>query len=126
MGTPMERSKRAFGQEGKFEDVFPQLEDAIVEWIEGPWGGSVSEKGKKGEYENKVSMKEYGGLFHCSSGLCRDGGYEVDREVSFMIKKSEKIKQDSISCAGHESAPGGMKPKSCGNTLYYRITLVYK
>lgn len=132
MGTPMDRSKRVFSSHTKdFNVIFPELEDAIVEWIEGPWGGSITEKGEKGEYEKKVSMKQYGGLFFCSNSLCENGGYEIDHIVRDMVDKGEKIKEDSVKCIGYESMPKklirmGHMRKSCYNHLYYRISLIYK
>jgi hypothetical protein len=123
MNKPMDRGHRVFSYLDKFENVFPQLEDVMVEWIEGRWGGNITERGKKDDYEHEASMKS-GGLFTCSNTLCQNGGYEVDREVSRMIAKGEIIKSGSIYCAGNEGSR--RMPKKCGHVLCYRITLTYK
>lgn len=124
MGEPVDRSKRVFGELGDFDSAFPDLEDVIVDWIEGEsW--SLPEKAKKGEYTEKVSLRDYGGLFRCSASLCVNGGYEVDRIVSDMIRNNEKVREDYVICIGYEKMPGPIN-KSCYNKLYYRITLKYK
>src|SRR5690349_11297329 len=77
MGEPMDRSKLFFPPTRKWEEAFPTLEDAIIDYIESDFGGE--------ERNGTVSLRRQGGILRCGNPLCFHGGYELDREVSRMI-----------------------------------------
>jgi hypothetical protein len=127
MGTPMDRSNRLFGRLAKFEEVYPELEDAILEWVEESQGVYRFRKTNDTNYDNKVSLREYGDLIHCSNGLCRQGGFELGFELSSMVRNKETVKEGSKICAGSEGSPKLRRVyRKCLNGIDYKITLIYK
>lgn len=117
----MDRSNRFFaGPPTTFEEAYPNVEDAIIEWKESTLGINPSGLGR-------ASIKELGGLIQCRNPLCRRGGFEIDFELGMMIRKKETVKEDMLVCPGDEGSPKGRRPgKRCLNGIKYKITVTYK
>lgn len=128
MGDLMDRSNRVFGTLVRFEEAFPQLEDVVLEYVEtGNGVYSWNKPTPQNKYVNKVSMKEYGGVIRCSNGLCRQGGYELDRVVYEMLRTGKTVGEGSTICAGSEGSPKLRRVyRKCYNGIEYKITLVPK
>jgi hypothetical protein len=119
MGEPMDRSRRVFGTLSSFDKVFPQLEDALVPFIE----YELASEKRHGTH----SLRTWGGLMHCGNSRCRRGGYEVDRVVSEMIRENVTEKEFELRCPGDEGTPKGRKRgQNCYRSIKGKVTLKYK
>ena len=96
MGIPMRRDRRLFSELTTFEDAFPQLADAVVEYREEGKGASgTSGRGAAGD-------ETLEGLIPCSNPGCRSGGFEVDRLFHEMLEKGETRREGVLACPGSE------------------------
>lgn len=96
MGIPMRRDRRLFSELATFEDAFPQLEDAIVEYREEGEGAS----GTTGRAAAAAETLE--GLIPCSNPACRSGGFEVDLLFHEMIQAGQAEREGVLACPGTE------------------------
>jgi hypothetical protein len=101
MGEVMDRSRRVFGHLDTFENVFPTVEEAVVEFTESDFG--VTKR------TGRFHMHYEGGLMACGNPCCRRGGYEFDRELGEMIRNYVAEKSIRLSCRGDEGSPKGRK-----------------
>jgi hypothetical protein len=119
MGEPMDRSRRVFGTLSSFENVFPQLEDALAEYDEYEL---ASEKGHGTHH-----IRAWGGLIHCGNPRCRRGGYEIDHVVSEMVRENVTEKDFELRCPGDEGTPKGRKRgQRCYRSIKGKVTLKRK
>jgi hypothetical protein len=119
MGEPMDRSHRIFMKLGTFEEAFPTLDDAVVEFTEFDF---LMEK------RTEVwRLAWQSGLAPCGNPFCRRGGYELDREVSRMVRAQEAVKDIEVYCHGDEGSPKGRKiGRRCQHKIEAKIVLKYK
>lgn len=121
----MDRSGRVFlGRPKKFEDAFPDLEDAVLIWQEK--GEGVYNVGP-GTEKRRASMKHIGGLLECSNPNCRRGGYELDLKILWgMVSNRETEKSGTMRCPGDEGSPKGRRiGRRCTNLIEYRMVVTY-
>ena len=130
MGKPMDRSNRFFGAPVPFEEAFPALEDAFIEYYEIGKGTNYEKwapRPRKPRYRKPVSLRTIGGCKPCSNTRCNGGGFEIDFNVNEMVRLEQTKREFHESCPGDEGSPKGRRiGPPCLNTLYYRITLKYK
>jgi hypothetical protein len=118
MGAPMDRSKRVFMQSGTFEQAFPELVSARLDFVEFDFG---TQKRKS------VHIIEHdGGLLPCGNDRCFRGGYELDREVRNMIRAGLAEKDIQLSCRGDEGTPKLRRGRSCVRSITGTIKLILK
>lgn len=122
MGEPMDRSKRIFQTQVKsFEEAFPTLEGAVLEYIEFEYG---EPKGGRRKFDLR---RERGGVLRCGNRLCYRGGYEIDEEVHKMLPEGLTAKHIDLSCRGDEGTPkGGRIGRSCAWSIEGTLTLKFK
>lgn len=96
MGIPMRRDRRLFSELTTFEDAFPQLEDAVVEYREEGKGATG------GTGRAAASDESLEGLIPCSNPGCRSGGFEVDLLFHEMIQAGEVQREGVLACPGSE------------------------
>jgi hypothetical protein len=118
MGEPMDRSKRVFGRLAAFDEVFPELEDAVYEFVEKDF---VFQK-RKGTWH----INGQGGVMPCGNPSCRRGGYELDRDIRQMLRAGVLTKTIDLTCRGDEGSPQGRKigrrcERSAEGTLTLRL-----
>jgi hypothetical protein len=101
MGEPMDRSQRVFGRLTTFEDAFPTVEEAVVEYTESDRGMTK----RTGSFH----MRYEGGLMACGNPFCRRGGYEFDDVLCGMVRERITQKRIRLSCPGDEGSPKGRK-----------------
>jgi hypothetical protein len=119
MGEPMDRSRRVFVQLGPFEEAFPTLEEATIEYTE-------SESGIK-KRSGKWYLSQDGGLMECRNPRCRRGGYEFDREVQKMVREHATEMKIELSCRGDEGSPKGRRRgQRCSYSVEGTVTVKYK
>lgn len=126
MGEPMDRSGRVFlGQATKFEDAYPNIDDAVLVWEER--GSGVYNFGP-GTERRRASLKHIGGLLRCSNPNCRRGGFEIDVDILIdMVATDATKKSGTLVCRGDEGSPKGRRiGKRCHNMLDYTLTIKYK
>lgn len=120
MGTPMDRTNRLFGELSTFDEVFPELEDAIIEYTE---SGRFSDP-----LSTRVhSVRRQGDLIRCSNNSCRQGGFEMVSDIYDMIRDNVSERQGYKICAGSEGSPKLRRvDRPCSNSINYKIILVHK
>lgn len=96
MGIPMRRDRRLFSELATFEDAFPQLEDAVVEYRE-EGKGATGVTGRAAASDETLE-----GLIPCSNPACRSGGFEVDLLFHEMIQEGETQREGILACPGTE------------------------
>ncbi|MBN2120171.1 MAG: hypothetical protein JW734_03830 [Candidatus Omnitrophica bacterium] len=126
MGDLFDNTENLFVKLAKFEEVYHQLKDAIIEWTEKGQGVYHWTDADSKQYEHKASMKQNGALIRCSNPRCRQGGFNLEQELSSLaVGKQKKIKNFK-KCMGFEQATPGQNRINCLNGIDYKITLVYK
>ena len=96
MGIPMRRDRRLFAEPATFEEAFPRLQDAEVEY---------RKEGKDATGQRarvRTSDDSLDGLIPCSNRGCRSGGFEVDLIFHEMIEAGESERRSVLSCPGTE------------------------
>ncbi len=96
MGYPMNREHRLFSELATFEDAFPSLSSAMVEYREdgpGSQGGTRVADSSDGTLD---------GLIACGNPGCKQGGYEIDLILHAMIEGRETSHEGTLACAGTE------------------------
>jgi hypothetical protein len=118
MGEPMDRSRRIFMKPTSFEKGFPTLEQAIVEYTESDFVLPT----RSGSWY----LRDEGGLMSCGNPSCRRGGYELDREVSKMVRTGATENKIKLYCRGDEGSPKGRKiGRRCQRSIDATIKLKY-
>src|SRR5690349_15351543 len=108
----------------EFLKAFPMLEDVLIEsWQEGMVAGNP--------YTQTLPSRAYSlprhvstPIISCANRNCRDGGFDILRDISKMVEQRLTTKEFVQVCNGNEGntrAPG----RNCVNTLHYRLTLEY-
>jgi hypothetical protein len=119
MGEPMDRSRRVFGSLATFDEVFPELEDVLVEFVERDF---VFEK-RSGTWH----LHGQGGVMPCGNPSCRRGGYELDKDIRLMLRAGVLQKTIQLSCRGDEGSPQGRKiGRKCERSIEGTVTLRLK
>ena len=96
MGIPMRRDRRLFSELTTFEDAFPQLVDAVMEYRE-EGKGATGATGRAAASDDSLE-----GLIPCSNHGCRSGGFEVDLLFHEMLEKGETQREGVLACPGTE------------------------
>lgn len=133
MGEPMDLSKRVFWEKRSFEDAYPTVEAADVEYIEtGRQANLMPRRASPREFNNEPrqqyhSIRSGGALILCSNPQCRRGGYEVATILLAMKRTGETVIEGSLSCPGDEGSPKGRRRgERCRNSINYKITVKYR
>lgn len=102
-----------------FEEAFPDLEDAEVEWQ----GLNVEGLPLTGEGMKRMHYKAgvFQGVIRCNNPSCQGGGFEVERVMDRMFQAGEAERAGIMVCPGWEG-----EGKPCVRSISYRIQLVYK
>ena len=114
---------RFFG--ASFEEVFPELEDASLEWQE----TVLARQGIRADVGEWNQLTYRGGLLHgpfpCSNPTCREGGFELEHLIGSMIQAAETAKEGIAVCVGWEAEPGPER-QPCVHYASYRIALKFR
>jgi len=90
----MRRDRRLFSELATFEDAFPQLQDAVIEYRE-------EGEGATGATARAAAADEsLEGLIPCSNPACRSGGFEVDLLLHEMIQAGQAEREGLLACPG--------------------------
>jgi hypothetical protein len=106
-----------FGKETSFEKAYPELEDAIVEYMQYK---SLFPSAKDTSLPQRFSLKSDGGRIPCDNPTCVNGGFWIDAVAS--TNDNNEIRD--TRCPGHENV--GRGSRSCLSRLRYRVRLVPK
>jgi|SRR5581483_11782712 len=119
MSEPMDRSRRIFVDQGTFEQAFPDVEEARIEYTEFEYGNEKRDGG--------WDLRD-GGLMRCGNPRCRRGGYELDLQVIHkMVREHATEKEFQLSCPGDEGTPQGrQRGRSCAFSIKGKATVKYK
>jgi len=118
-GEPIDRSRRVFGSLRSFDEVFPELDDVVLEFVEKDF---LFEK-RSGTWH----LHGQGGLMPCGNPSCRRGGYELDRNLRQMLRAGVLQKTIEVSCRGDEGSPQGRKiGRGCERSIEGTLTLLLK
>jgi len=119
MGKPMDRSRLIFMQSGPFEEAFPTLEEAVVDYTEFEYGE------KRGE--GTFHVRNEGGLMACCNPTCHRGGYEFDRVIHDMVREHATDRKIELRCLGDEGSPKGRKKgRRCACSVEGTIKVKYR
>ena len=114
---------RFFG--ASFEEVFPELQDASLEWQETA-PTRLSARAYVGDW-NQVAYR--GGVLHgpfpCSNPACHEGGFELEHLFASVIQAGETDKEGIAVCVGWEGEPGPER-QPCVHYASYRIALKFR
>ncbi len=136
MGEPMDLSRRVFWTQRPFEEAYPTVEAADVEYTES--GRFPETRPPRLRYQPRRevsserrlqyhSIRQGGALILCGNPECRRGGYEVATILSEMKRSGETVREGALSCPGDEGSPKGRRRGDrCRNSIKYKITVKYK
>ena len=116
----MPGDKRPFiGTLTSFEGVFPQLEDAVVDYTEFDFGEKTR--------ESSHSMRHDGPRIRCGNSRCQRGGYNLQWTLEEVIRKGQRNVAIDLSCHGDEGTPKGKRiGQSCLHSIKGHMTIKYK
>jgi hypothetical protein len=92
----MNREHRLFAEPATFEEAFPGLAAARVEYSQ---TGAGAEGALRVETTEDDSLA---GLVPCSNPGCKQGGFEVDLVFHEMIAAGEMSREGTLACPGTE------------------------
>src|SRR5260370_30755215 len=122
----MAKTFRLFASEGTFEQAFPEVEQALIESYE--TGDDVTARRGDPEpnsYSRPLRVDEP--RRRCSNKRCQQGGYDIERELRYMVTTKQVTLETVLDCKGHEGSPKGRrKGSSCMNALRLRLKVKYK
>ena len=107
---------KVFG--ASFEEAFPELEDAVVEW-EGLGEGGPPMLGGKKWMSYKAGCLQ--GIIRCSNPSCQGGGFEVGLAISRAVQEGRAERAGVLVCSGWEG-----EEQPCTRSITYRIQVAYK
>ena len=113
----MDRRNRVFGSETSFDRAYPKLQDAVVEYRRYT---HTPETDQGTAFPERHSIRNDGGVIQCTNPACEGGGFEVDALIDDARRSPEGVKEDILSCKGHERMGGG-KTRTCCSCIRYKI-----
>jgi hypothetical protein len=119
MGESMDRSNNPFITQTTFGDLFPDLDDVLVEGTigESPYDRSTI----------RFSIRQRGGVVRCPNSKCWGGGFVVDFPAGEMQREGLTEKNIRIRCLGRENSDKGRRSgNSCGYSMEGIITFKAK
>jgi hypothetical protein len=125
MADLFDSKENLFVKVAKFEELFPQLEDAVIEWREEGEGVFHLPASLGDQYEHKASLKQYGEVLRCSNLRCKQGGFGLHPQIIEMVRARETTRSGQSACKGRVAGPTGAD-LACPNRIDYKITLTYK
>lgn len=122
--TNAEKATSAWGNQSDFEEAFPGLEDAIIEYRAARPGGAFQTD--RPFPTTRLSLRKRGPIMHCLNPNCRHGGYDIGALVREMLRTGELEHAGRVACVGKEGDPGKAW-EQCNDCLWswdFRLTLV--
>jgi hypothetical protein len=103
---------------GKLIQKVPDLTSLNIAIHEMRPDGRIAEN----QYIRRVVVESTAALFEvpCSSAYCKDGGYDITREVLFALTAHETRFEGEQTCRGNSSTG------DCGRVLRYVATATYR
>ncbi|MFC1514418.1 hypothetical protein ACFL5X_00765 [Candidatus Omnitrophota bacterium] len=126
MADLFDSQENLFVKVAQFEEIYPRLDDAIVEWTERGEGVFHLASVSSGHYEHRASLKQYGELLRCSKPGCKQGGFDLSSLVKVMAEAGAKERSGEYRCKGTIASDQQNKRQACPNAIKYKITLTYK
>jgi len=115
-------SKYVFGKKVSFEEVFPEIEDIVVDVEELCWG--TNKQNCKRTYTKRNFPGEY---IDCSNPLCYNGGFSIGKILRDMVKNRQTELETLELCQGYEGSSKGNKYyKKCLNQFKIKVSIKYK
>jgi hypothetical protein len=118
----MDRSNRVFGGPARFDEMYPDLQDAVVDYKQ-YMHGSLAEQGT--DFPEHHSIRTEGGVIQCTNKACTGGGFEVDAIIVDARRSPGGVKDGKLLCAGREKMGGG-QTRLCGSRMRHRIRTIQK
>jgi hypothetical protein len=103
---------------GRLVERIPDLENLSIDIAESREGNTISET----KYTLRVPLPGATALFEvtCSDRGCKEGGYDITREVLFALRDRKERFEGQVSCQGQ----CGRGP--CTRVLHYVGSATYK
>ncbi len=115
----MQDAKPFLGTTPDFDKAFPELKDAIINFVESDFGNDP----KPGVW----SLRRNGPRMRCRNPRCQRGDYDFEYEVRLMVLTNVQEKEIYLSCPGDEGSPKGRrKGRECDHRVKGTIKLQYK
>ena|SRR2546428_7528937 len=122
MPKTIDRSKRLFSGPSykSFDEAFPEVEGIRFEYKISP-----NESGMEGPFV--LTKENMVGVVLCPNRLCRDGGFEIDTELSWKVFRDKLQHHEGlVICSGHENMGSRWKTRPCARSLKYKVDVEYK
>jgi hypothetical protein len=63
--------------------------------------------------------------FDCPSPLCKNGGFDLSKDLSSAIAERQKSAEGTVRCLGFRDQETG-KPSACETVLHFKMNLAFK
>lgn len=108
------RGPRVFGgSKQRFDEVFPDLEDVSVDYVESEHFVSLTNN-------RTFSMRRDGGRLPCGNSDCAGGGYEFGGIVRQMRQDNKNSQEIRELCKGREQSLNRLCSRSIKGTITIR------
>ncbi len=114
-----DRIRSFLGEPTTFAKAYPQVAEIRVE---------VEQEGDLSNHHRHQVFGKSGlpSIMSCGNPRCRQGGFNIQQMIYFMIEQRETHGEHSIHCPGHEGSPKGRrKGDPCGNFAKIRLSITY-
>ena len=103
--------------------IYPQLKTLAVDLLYFDrdivsWGHGLR---YRANLETAKSMLH----FNCPSPLCKDGGFDLSKDLSSAVAEHRKSVEGSVRCLGFRDEATG-KPSACETVLHFKMKLTFK
>jgi hypothetical protein len=113
----MDRTNHVFGRYTTFDEAYPTLSDAVIDYKQYMFGSSAADSENLPEH---YSIRNGGGVIDCKNPACVGGGFTIDRAIN-DVDASDKPK--TMRCSGHENMGRG-QTRSCLSRIRYKVRLI--
>jgi hypothetical protein len=102
---------------------YPQLKTLAVDQLY--FDRDIISRGHGLRYRANLETAKSMLHFHCPSGMCKDGGFDLSKYLSSAVAGHQKSVEGKVRCLGFRDQPTG-QPAPCESVLHFKMNLTFK
>ena len=121
-----ENRRETFAQVEKSATVavqYPQLKSLAVDLLY--FDREIVSRGQGLRYRANLETAKSMLHFNCPSTMCKDGGFDLSRNLSSAVAEHQKSVEGAVRCLGFRDQEIG-KTAPCESVLHFKMNLAFK